>query len=100
MVCDDTRIPEMRNIVRLVMKRRHRHRVHVVGVGTGASPAADQMWGGNCFSAGAPIALLFPGDVWAPDAVFQLSAAMSDGTVVYADEDSPQRTCANTSNLA
>ena len=46
MVCDDTRIPEMRNIVRLVMKRRHRHRVHVVGVGTGASPAADQVWGG------------------------------------------------------
>ena len=34
------------------------------------------------------IALLFPGDVWAPDAVAQLASSLSPLGVVYADEDS------------
>jgi GT2 family glycosyltransferase len=37
---------------------------------------------------GAPVALLFPGDIWAPDAVAQLASALSPLGVVYADEDS------------
>jgi GT2 family glycosyltransferase len=37
---------------------------------------------------GSPISLLFPGDVWAPDAVAQLTHSLSPTSVVYADEDS------------
>jgi GT2 family glycosyltransferase len=33
------------------------------------------------------VALIYPGDVWAPDAVLQLSAALEHHGVVYADED-------------
>ena len=38
---------------------------------------------------GANVALIFPGDVWAPDAVALLSAALTPTGVVYADEDEP-----------
>ena len=34
------------------------------------------------------VAPIYPGDVWAPDAVFKLSAALEHHGVVYADEDS------------
>ena len=37
---------------------------------------------------GSPVALLFPGDVWAPDTVAQLVHPLSPDVVVYADEDS------------
>ncbi len=37
--------------------------------------------------AGSDVALLFPGDVWAPDAVAQIVAALQPDSVVYADED-------------
>jgi GT2 family glycosyltransferase len=37
---------------------------------------------------GSSISLLFPGDVWAPDAVAQLIHPLSPRSVVYADEDS------------
>ena len=36
---------------------------------------------------GSPRALIFPGDLWAPDTVALLSAALTPGGVVYADED-------------
>jgi GT2 family glycosyltransferase len=36
---------------------------------------------------GSAVALLFPGDVWAPDAVAQLSAALGPDGVAYADQD-------------
>ena len=36
---------------------------------------------------GSPRALIFPGDVWAPDAVRPLSAALTPTGVAYADED-------------
>ncbi len=36
---------------------------------------------------GSPRALIFPGDLWAPDAVALLGAALTPGGVVYADED-------------
>lgn len=38
--------------------------------------------------ADANIAVLFPGDVWAPDAVALLGSAVTPGVMVYADEDS------------
>ena len=36
---------------------------------------------------GGDLALIFPGDVWAPDTVSQLSAALPEEGVAYADED-------------
>ena len=33
------------------------------------------------------LALIYPGDVWAPDTVAQLSTALAEADVVYADED-------------
>ncbi len=42
---------------------------------------------GLAASAGDDIALIFPGDLWAEDAIPMLSAALSDNGVVYADED-------------
>ena len=39
-------------------------------------------------NAGTPVALLFPGDLWAPDAVAQLASSLTPFAVVYADEDS------------
>ncbi len=36
---------------------------------------------------GHPVAVIFPGDVWAPDAVALLGAAVTPMGVVYADED-------------
>jgi GT2 family glycosyltransferase len=38
-------------------------------------------------AAGADLALLFPGDIWAPSAVASLSQALRPGSAVYADED-------------
>jgi GT2 family glycosyltransferase len=39
------------------------------------------------FDRPANIAILFPGDVWAADAVAQLAESLTPGAVVYADED-------------
>ena len=87
MVCDHDRIVEMHDLVHLVMKRRCRNRVRVVGVSAGDLSEADQVWEGIAFSAGAPISLLFPGDVWAPDAVSLLNRSLSPDGVVYGDSD-------------
>jgi GT2 family glycosyltransferase len=42
---------------------------------------------GLAANAGGNLAVLFPGDIWAPDAVAQLASALTPGAVVYADED-------------
>ena len=52
-----------------------------------ASPPAHMLRVGLAASSGSNISLLFPGDVWAPDAVAQLVSSLSPRTVVYADED-------------
>jgi GT2 family glycosyltransferase len=41
----------------------------------------------NSFDQPANVALLFPGDVWAADAVAQLAGHLTPGSMVYADED-------------
>jgi GT2 family glycosyltransferase len=53
-----------------------------------ATPPADMLSLGLALNAGSTVSLLFPGDVWAPDAVAQLATTVSPQTVVYADEDS------------
>jgi GT2 family glycosyltransferase len=66
---------------------RTSQRVRVETTDDGARPA-DMLGRGLGANSGAPVALLFPGDIWAPDAVAQLGSALSPFGVVYADEDS------------
>jgi GT2 family glycosyltransferase len=51
------------------------------------APPAHMLGRGLTANAGTNVSLLFPGDVWAPDAVAQLASSLSARTVVYADED-------------
>jgi O-antigen biosynthesis protein len=53
-----------------------------------SSPPDQMLRVGLAANGGAHIALLFPGDVWAPDAVALLVNSISPRSVVYADEDS------------
>ena len=53
-----------------------------------ASPATHMLDLALTATRGTHLALLFPGDVWAPDAVAQLAGRLSPRTVVYGDEDS------------
>jgi GT2 family glycosyltransferase len=65
---------------------RTSQRVRVESTDDSAAPA-HMLSRGLAANAGAPVALLFPGDVWAPDAVGQLASSLSPLGVVYADED-------------
>jgi O-antigen biosynthesis protein len=49
--------------------------------------AADLLARALAAIGGRDVALIYPGDVWAPDTVSQLAAALGDAAVVYADED-------------
>jgi O-antigen biosynthesis protein len=79
-------VPEVRSLVHAVTALRDRRRVHVLGTG-GSGDQRDLLGVGIEVNRGRPRALLFPGDVWAPDAVRQLSASLTPTSVVYADED-------------
>ena len=57
----------------------------VVGAEDGGP--ADLLCLGMATHHGDPVALIFPGDAWAPDATALLSAALTPTGVVYADED-------------
>lgn len=52
-----------------------------------ATPPAHMLRLGLAANAGSNVSLLFPGDIWAPDAVAQLASALSSRSFVYADED-------------
>jgi len=67
----------------------HRTSQRVRVESTDDAATADQMLRlGLAANGGAHISLLFPGDVWAPDTVAQLTSSLAPHTVVYADEDS------------
>jgi GT2 family glycosyltransferase len=66
--------------------QRTSRRVRVVS--TEETPTPDQLLDtGLRHCAGSDVALIFPGDVWAPDAVAQITAVLQADSVVYADED-------------
>ena len=67
--------------------RRSRRRIRSIVVGAGATGVADLLRAGLAAHEGDNVALVFPGDVWAPDAVALLSEALTPQGVVYADED-------------
>jgi GT2 family glycosyltransferase len=66
--------------------RRVRRRLRTVAAAPG-TPVGNLLHCGIAANDGAAIALVFPGDLWAPDAVATLSGALTPSGVVYADED-------------
>ncbi len=85
-VADERALPEFDALVRSSRSLRVRRRVRTLGVPPG-SPAGDLLQRGIVANRGWPIALIFPGDTWAPDAVALISAVLGPSSVVYADED-------------
>ena len=85
-VAEESARPEVDVLVRSGTSLRTRRRVRTLGAPQG-SPARDLLQAGIAANRGSPIALLFPGDAWAPDAVALIGAALGPTRVVYADED-------------
>ena len=85
-VAEEAALPAVDRLVRSGTSRRARRRVRTLGAPAG-SPARDLLRGGLAANQGSPVALLFPGDAWAPDAVALIGAALGPTRVVYADED-------------
>lgn len=85
-VVDSSRAREIQTMMRRVLPRNLSRRTSVIGAPAGTTVAglldlalADR--------AGSPVALIFPGDIWAPDAVALLGAALTPDAIAYADED-------------
>jgi O-antigen biosynthesis protein len=85
-VTGEDRLNEIRALVHAGTSFRDRRHIRVLGAG-GPVSDRDLVGIGIEASRGAPRALLFPGDVWAPDAVALLGAALTPTSVVYADQD-------------
>jgi GT2 family glycosyltransferase len=85
-VTPENRLPEIRGLVHSVMALRNRRHVRLLGA-EGAAANCELLGIGIEASRGVPRALLFPGDVWAPDAAAMLTTALTPTSVVYADED-------------
>jgi O-antigen biosynthesis protein len=88
-VAAEDRLAEVRALVHSATALRDRRRVRLIGAG-GSGPPCDLLGVGIEAGRGLPRALIFPGDVWAPDTVALLSAALTPTSVVYADEDEVQ----------
>ena len=80
--------------------QRTSQRVRVAIARRRMPPPAHMLRLGFGANSGSNVSLLFPGDVWAPDAVAQLASALSPRTVVYADEDTVTRDRGSTSTHA
>ena len=85
-VTAENRLPEIRGLVHATMTLRNRRRVRVLGAG-GPGAKCELLGIGIEASRGLPRALLFPGDVWAPDTAALLTSALTPTSVAYADED-------------
>ncbi len=77
---------DVENIVGACLRRGTRRRVRTVGTRPG-TPMVDLVRHASEGLGGAGVALVFPGDSWAPDTVALLGAAAMPQSVVYADED-------------
>jgi GT2 family glycosyltransferase len=85
-VADQERLGELRTLVRANTSFRDRPRIRILGA---RGPCAERDLVGIGIEAGRGLAraLIFPGDVWAPDTVTQLIGALTPTGVAYADED-------------
>ncbi len=79
-------LEKMGTVMHSCLSRRHRRRIRAVVGPKGAGPA-ELLSLGMAGHSDTPVALIFPGDVWAPDATARLGAALTPRGVVYADED-------------
>jgi O-antigen biosynthesis protein len=85
-VAVDARLGEVGAALRASTSRRNRRRVRSIAAAAGTTEAGA-LRAGVAAHRGDNVALVFPGDVWAPDAVALLSEALTPTGVVYADED-------------
>jgi O-antigen biosynthesis protein len=86
LVVPDDRVRSLGLIVRWCLPRRARTHVRVLGVDRDRGPRGLFLAGVDD-AVGSPLALLFAGDTWAPDAVQLLGQALRPSGVAYADED-------------
>jgi O-antigen biosynthesis protein len=86
MVATEPQVDSLHHLVQKTVPRRTRRRIKLLA-GPAAAPANELLQLGLSEIGGSAGALIFPGDVWAPDAVALLGSALAPGTVVYADED-------------
>ena len=86
-VTPEERLPEIREVVRA--STSFLAAIGACGFWVAARSGSDRdlLGIGIRSGPGRPKALIFPGDVWAPDASALLSAALTPTNVVYADED-------------
>lgn len=82
----ESRLQDVRAALRTSSSRRTRRRLRSIAAVEGSS-LADLLGRGIDAVSADGIALVFPGDVWAPDAVARLTTALTPMGVVYADED-------------
>jgi hypothetical protein len=85
-VTSEACLDQLRAVVRSSTSWLLRRRIRLVGAAA-ESAAHDLLWEGIGVTRGSPRALIFPGDIWAPDAVALLRGALTPSGVVYADED-------------
>jgi GT2 family glycosyltransferase len=85
-VASEPELGQLRRLMRTAVPRRTRRRMRVV-VGPPDAPANELLQIGLADVRGSAAALIFPGDVWAPDAVTLLAPALPPAGVAYADED-------------
>jgi O-antigen biosynthesis protein len=83
-VATDPHVAQLRHLIRSV-PRRTRRRINVLS-GPSAPPNV-LLQRGLSENRGSAGALVFAGDVWAPDAVALLAAALDAGGAAYGDED-------------
>jgi GT2 family glycosyltransferase len=85
-VTPEDHLGEVRGLVRTRTGLRDRRRIRVLGT-EGPCSLRALLHMGLAADRGLPRALIFPGDVWAPDAVALLRGALTPTNLVYADED-------------
>lgn len=81
-----SRLGEIEALVRAGLPRRLRRQVRCVATPDDAA-LAERLRSVATADSGRPLALMFPGDLWAPDAVALLGGAVRAAGVTYADED-------------
>jgi GT2 family glycosyltransferase len=86
MVTHEDHVSDLRATVKGSTSFRDRPRIQVIG-GGGQCAARDLLGIGIEAGRALPRALIFPGDVWAQDAVTRLAAVLTPRSVVYGDED-------------
>lgn len=85
-VASKTELGRLRRLMRMTVRGRTRRRMRVV-IGAPDAPASALLQAGLADVRGAAAALIFPGDVWARDAIALLASALQPAGVAYADED-------------